>query len=114
MKFPAPMFDLASHLASHLCLLLAQDPPQNPPQTPPQTPPQEPAEVPGPFLDTWNTEALALGALLAVFLLVLLVTRYLILPLVRIGIKKSKFEWDDAFVDAKCFRWLSYIAAVAV
>ncbi|MHC4852103.1 MAG: mechanosensitive ion channel family protein [Planctomycetota bacterium] len=70
--------------------------------------------MPGPFLDTWNTEALALGALLAVFLLVLLVTRYLILPLVRIGIKKSKFEWDDAFVDAKCFRWLSYIAAVAV
>ncbi len=111
MKFPAPMLDLAYQL----CLLFrGQDPNvQDPPKQDPPAPVKAEEEL-GPFLDTWNTEAVALGALLAVFLLVLLVTRWGILPVVRIIIKRTKFEWDDAFVDAKCFGWLSYIAAAAV
>jgi len=68
----------------------------------------------GPFPSGLNTELIGLAALLSVFLIVFLVTRWVILPLVRVVIKKSRFEWDDAFVDARCFRWVSYIAAAAV
>jgi miniconductance mechanosensitive channel len=63
---------------------------------------------------TAEEQLVVLAVLLTVFLLVFLVTRFVILPGVRLVIKKSRFEWDDAFVDAKCFRWLSYIAAAAV
>lgn len=75
--------------------------------------PQDPVPI-GPFPQGMNTELIGLTALLAVFLLVFLATRFVILPAVRLVIKKSRFKWDDAFVDARCFRWLSYIAAAAV
>ena len=57
---------------------------------------------------------LALAILLGISLVVLLITRTMLLPLLRRLIKKTRFAWDDVFLDASTFRWLGYILPAVV
>ena len=87
--------------------------------TPPNTfapfsPPAIPQEEVTGWLAAFGQGLLALGILLGASLVVLLITRTLLLPLLRRVIKKTRFAWDDVFLDANTFRWLSYILPAVV
>lgn len=117
-----------------MCFLMTCGPPlaklpamsaQNP-DSPAENAPPVPIEAESAwqeFLDTvqsWITDnpflgdMATLGTLLAVSVLVWGLTWLLVLPLLRRLIKRSRFEWDDAFLDAKTFRWLGYIPPAVV
>lgn len=53
--------------------------------------------------------AIAMVILVGLSIAVLIITRILLMPLLRRVIKKTRFEWDDVFLDAKTFKWLGYI-----
>ncbi len=54
------------------------------------------------------------GALLVLGVIILGVTRILLLPALRRLVKKTRTTWDDAFVDASFFRWLSMMVPAYV
>ncbi len=61
-----------------------------------------------------GNQFLASLILLVVSLAILGITRALAMPLLRRIIKKTRFTWDDVFLDADTFRWLSYIPPAVV
>ena len=58
--------------------------------------------------------AIALGILVVASLVILLLTRLIVMPILRRIIKKTRFEWDDVLLDANTFKWLSYIPPAVV
>jgi miniconductance mechanosensitive channel len=57
----------------------------------------------------WTGACVAVGGLLALSAIAWLLTVMIALPLLRRLIKKTSFEWDDAFLDSSVFRWLGYV-----
>ena len=105
--------------ALSICLVWAQNPEGPTPgkelQKANETAQKEAAEQQlGPSINTMDDQLWGLAILGGVCIVVLLLMRLLILPILRRIIKKTRFEWDDAFVDAKCFRWVGYIAPALV
>jgi miniconductance mechanosensitive channel len=58
--------------------------------------------------------AIALAILIGLSFAVLIITRLVVMPVLRRIIKKTRFEWDDVFLDAKTFKWLGYILPAVV
>ena len=58
--------------------------------------------------------AIALAILFGLSLAILLLTRAVVMPILRRVIKKTRFEWDDIFLDASTFRWLGRIPPAIV
>lgn len=51
-------------------------------------------------------QLIGVGGLVVIAALVLLLVRLILLPLLRRLITRTRFTWDDAFLDARFFRWL--------
>ncbi len=58
--------------------------------------------------------AIAVAILVGLSIAVLVITRLLVMPLLRRVIKKTRFEWDDVFLDANTFKWLGYVPPAIV
>ena len=76
---------------------------------------QEPFNLSQWFDDNPDVElATRIVALLLLCLITAFVTRKARLSLLRPMIEKSRFKWDDVFLDASFFRWLSYVLVALV
>lgn len=60
-------------------------------------------------IDLWIEQAIGVGALLVICVLILFVIRALRLLVVKRIIRRTKNTWDDIFVDKAFFRWISYM-----
>ena len=58
--------------------------------------------------------AIALAILIGLSFAILLLTRMVVMPVLRRVIKKTRFEWDDVFLDASTFKWLGRIPPAVV
>ncbi len=92
--------------------------PQNPPPlvaAPQPDQPQWAQELQAWLIDNpWMGAGAAIGALLTLSIIAWVLTWVIALPLIRRVIKKTSFEWDDVFLDAKVFRWLGYIPPAVI